>query len=177
MRRNCGQDQAMNRVPKQNPTSVFNAVISILERNLKYLKSVELDPTVAKAYRQTIVYLKSRSEEEISNLLKIPKQKTQQTMKETDPELSDGEIMNLTGEQIKGLVSSTAVSRKFLERLASKRFGVSTGALSALRNRSALVDKLNTLVGHEGTHDAIARAIGAGESSPTPAPSTSEKGS
>ena len=146
---------------------VFNEVVALLEKNLKYLEHVNLNPTTAKAYKKTITYLKRRTEKEIASILGIQKQKTRRTRNQSDPEMSDEEIRSLTGEQIKAL-SSTTVSRKFLEQLASVRFGVSTGALSVLRNRKALVDKLNTLVNHEGTHDAISRAIGSGENSPEP---------
>ena len=156
-----------SKIPGDDPLGVFKEVVSLLEKNLKYLELVNLNPTTAKAYKKTVAYLKRRTEKEIASILGISKQKIRPTTKQSDPEMSDEEILSLTGEQIKPVLSSTTVSRKFLEHLASVRFGVSTGALSVLRNRDALVDKLNTLVDHEGTHDDISRAIGSGENSPT----------
>ena len=156
-----------SKIPGDDPLGVFKEVVSLLEKNLKYLELVNLNPTTAKAYKKTITYLKRRTDKEIASILGISKQKARPATKQSDPEMSDEEILSLTGEKIKAVLSSTTVSRKFLEQLASVRFGVSTGALSVLRNRNALVDKLKTLVGHEVTHDAILRAIGSGEHSPT----------
>jgi len=53
------------------------------------------------------------------------------------------------------LASNQETSRRLLERIATLRFGVTRGGLSALRNRDALVEKLRTLIGNESTHDSI----------------------
>lgn len=150
-----------------DPAGAFHEVISLLQKNLKYLELLDLDPVTVKAYKKIIAYLKRRTEKDIAGILGTPRKKPRTIASRSDPTMSDEEIGNLSGEQITALLYSPTVSRKFLERLASIRFAVSTGALSALRSRDALVDKLNTLVSHEGTHDAISRAIGSDEDSAT----------
>ena len=167
MRRDRGQDRVIeHNVLDKDPIEVFRDVTSILEKNCRYLESVELNPVTLSAYKKVIRYLKRRSGDEIRGILGIRKQRTRPKSHREDPRISDDEILRLPLEQINQFLASTDVSRKFLERLASVRFGVSTGALSTLHGRAALVDKLRTLVGHEGTHDAISRAIGSSGDTP-----------
>jgi len=155
-----------SKISPNDLTGVFNEVISLLEKNLKYIELLNWNPTAARAYKKTIAYLKRRSPEEIDSILGTSVRNERSTTRYSDPELTDAEITNLTGVDIKPLLSSPSVSRTFLERLASLRFGVTKGALSMLRSRHALVDKLNTLIDHEGTHAAISRAAGSGENGP-----------
>lgn len=142
-----------------DPSDVFAEVLYLLERNLRYLESVGLSPSTAKAYRRTITFLKRRTDSEIASIVRGPKRGASMAASRTGPDMSDEEIVALSGAQIEVLLSSGRVSRRFLERLASLRFGVSVGGLSTLRNRDALVDKLRTLLRNESTHDAISRTV------------------
>lgn len=142
-----------------DPSDVFAEVLHLLESNLKYLERVGLSPPTAKAYRRTITFLKRRTESEITSIVRGSRRSASIATSRTGPDMSDEEIVALTGAQVEVLLSSRTVSRRFLERLASLRFGVSAGGLSTLRNRAALVDKLRTLLRNESTHDAISRTV------------------
>ncbi|MYD87020.1 MAG: hypothetical protein F4010_05015 [Cenarchaeum sp. SB0669_bin_11] len=142
-----------------DPTRIdaFAQVIRILERNLRYLESIGLEPATIEAYKKTISYLKRQTKEGIENIVGSRRGASTRVKRSMDPEMSDQELSVLPGDQVEALLSLPKLSRKFLERLATVRFGVSPGALSSLRSRNALVDKLHTLVSHERTHDAISR--------------------
>ena len=160
VRGNCRQDPVMNKnQPIDAPTLIFKEVISILEKNGRYLDVVGLKPATRVAYRKTIAYLKRLHVDEIEMILGTKKRPQGRRKKFSDPEISDAELRNLSADQIRNYAFSNDVSRSFLERIARYRFGMTSGALSVHSNRSALVDKLNTLLGHERTHEAITRAI------------------
>ena len=143
-----------------DPAVAFREVVSILEKNGRYLEVVGLKPATKEAYKKTVAYLRRMDIDEIEKVLR-PKRGLQGKRKKLiDPDLSDNQIRSLSPEQIRKYSLSEDVSRKFLERIARLRFGMTTGALSAHGSRAALVEKLNTLLGHEGTHQAITRVIG-----------------
>lgn len=138
--------------------SSFSEIISLLEKNLKYLDSVGVDEKMMKDYRKVILHLKGRSTDEIIHILGKHKL-NKNSLKEAEPQITDEELTSMTSEQIRTELLSLKLSRSFLERIASVRFGVTTGALSMLRSRDALIDKLSTLLAHEGTHEAISRVV------------------
>ena len=145
--------------PLDDPTAAFREVVSILEKNGRYLEVVGLKPATREAYKKTVAYLKRMDVDEIENLLRQKRKLQVKQKRFVDPDVSDDELRSLSPEQIRKYTLSGDVSRKFLERIAKFRFGMTSGALSVHGNRAALVDKLNTLLGHEGTHQAITRAI------------------
>ena len=156
-------------------TGAFREVVSILEKNGRYLEVMGLKPATKEAYRKTVAYLKRMNVDEIENVLR-PKRRLQgKRTRFTDPDISDDELRNLSPEEIRKYTLSEDVSRKFLERIAKLRFGVTSGALSVHGSRAALVDKLNTLLGHEGTHQAITRAIASDTSTHEDSPSSERK--
>lgn len=137
--------------------SGYAEIVSLMEKNLRYLESLGLDEARLQDYRKVLSHLRTRSAADIGKILgrKVgPKGKRAAV----DPELRDEEIVRLKSDQIERYLKAKEVSRVFLERLASVRFGVTKGALSMLRNREALTDKIRTLLTDEGTHDAISRA-------------------
>lgn len=136
----------------------FSKVILLQEKNLKYIESIEVDPTLVQDYRKVIAYLKGRTNDEIANILGTKQGRRKQNLEHL-PTYSDEELLCMDSNKIKTILSSADVSRSLLERLASRRFGVTKGALSMLGSRDALKDKLFTLLGHESTHAAIARAV------------------
>ena len=167
MRGDHRPDRAIDaNTPEQGLIEIFGEVISVLEKNGKYLEAIGLNPVTAGTYRKVVAYLKRRTDKEIVSIIGIRKPTKRPARKRSDPRMSDAEMHKLSREQIRGFLTSAEVSRKFLEQVASIRFGVSAGALSELRDRDALVNKLSTLVGHEGTHDAISRAIESSDNSP-----------
>lgn len=135
----------------------FAEIILLLEKNLRYIESLGMDVETLQDYRKVLSHLRTRSPDEIERI--IGKQASRPIRRgDAEPDLTDDEMSRLKGEQVKRFLDAPKISRAFLERLASVRFGVTKGALSTLRNREALVEKINTLLAHEGTHDVIARA-------------------
>lgn len=151
-------DQSANR----NVLQEFAEVISLLEKNWKYVDSLGMDSTTIQDYRKVISFLKSRSEPEIRSIL-LARASAKKESKNQDSTLTDAEIVDLCAEKIKALISAPDSGRKLLERIATLRFAVTRGALSNLRTRDALRDKLTTLLSNEGAHAAIARLIASQE--------------
>lgn len=139
--------------------SRFNAIILIQEKNLRYIESLGINPDVLQDFRKVISYLRNRSELEVSTILNAKYGRRKPNI-EQPPEYSDDELNGMDSVKVMSIINAPAVSRSLLERLAAKRFGVTKGALSMLGTRDALKDKLMTLLGHEGTHDAITRVVG-----------------
>lgn len=135
----------------------YAEILSLLEKNLRYLESLGISEVLLQDYRKVLSHLRTKSPAEVGKILgKTAAKKAQQ--REAEPSLTDQEIVELNGEQIEQYLDAPKVSRSFLERLASLRFAVTKGALSTLRSREALKDKIRTLLTHEGTHEAISRA-------------------
>lgn len=169
MRGNLGQDSMMNKKqPTDDSIAAFREVVSILEKNGRYLEVVGLKAPTREAYRKTVAYLKRMDVDEIEILLRGKRRHPRTRKKHLDPNVSDDEMRSLSPERVRQYAESEEVSRKFLERLAKLRFGMTSGALSVHGNRAALVDKISTLLGHEGTHEAIARTIDSTQGEVTP---------
>lgn len=136
-------------------------LLKMLTRTLKYLEDINVDPAVLKSYKQLLRHLRSLSAENISNIFENSKRRVE-PLRDSGRQLQllDQDILAMSVEKIAQLASNPKVPRKHLERIASVRFGVTRGALSMLRSRDALADKLRTLIGHEGAHDSIARVAG-----------------
>jgi hypothetical protein len=137
----------------------FKKIIELQEKNMKYMESLGVDPNILQDYRKIIAYLKTRTDTEIVAILGAKPGKRKPNI-DRSPDYSDEALTNIDGAKIMSIINSPEVSRALLERLASRRFGVTKGALSMLGSRDALKDKLLTLLGHEGTHEAIARVVG-----------------
>ena len=137
----------------------FNRIILIQEKNLRYMESLGISPDILQDCRKVISYLKARSELEIIAILNS-KNSRRKPSTDQSPHYSDDELSSMDSIKIMNVINSPEVSRNLLERLASNRFGVTKGALSMLGSRDALKDKLTTLLGHEGAHEAITRVVG-----------------
>lgn len=144
--------------PDRDASQDFFEVITLLEKNLKYIDSLGVNTDILHDYRKIVAYLKTRNKNEIESILG-PRPSPKKLVKKAEPELTDAQVANLTNDQIKALLDSQNTTRKLLERVAALRFSVSRGALSSLRTSEALRDKLATLMSNEGTHEAIARVV------------------
>lgn len=135
----------------------FSEVISLLEKNLRYIESLGMDESTLQAYRKILSHLRSQSPTEIGRIFG-GRSLTKRPQRGAEPDLTDEQLGKLRREQVQRHLEAQKVSRAFLERLATVRFGVTKGALSVLRSREALTEKIQTLLAHEGTHEAISRA-------------------
>jgi hypothetical protein len=140
----------------------FLEVVSILEKNLRYVEQLGMDSTTIHVYKRILSHLRGRSEAEILKIIGSSTAPTK-SKKSSPPELamSNEQISALQRNEIADLLNKKDLSRQFLERIAKLRFGVTTGALSSLRSMDALRDKIRNMLENEGTHDAIARVAAA----------------
>lgn len=137
--------------------TTFTDVVVLLEKNLRYVEALGLDEVTLQAYRKVVSHLRARSPDEIERIIggrTAPKKPS----KVSDPELTVDQIAKLSSEQVDHYLAAGSVSRVFLERIATSRFGMTRGALSTLRSRDSLIEKLHTLLKHESTHEVISRA-------------------
>lgn len=136
----------------------LEAVLKIHEKNLRYIESLGIDAEVLRDYRRVANYLKTLSIDEISSIFGpvLSKKKPAKTF---GLNISDEEIERMDGEIIRKFLSSPDVPRSFLERIAAKRFSITTGALSTLRSHDALREKIQNSLSHENAHAAISRVL------------------
>ena len=140
-------------------TESYSRVISLLEKNFRYVDALEIDKETIDNYRQVIAYLRHRSPAEIQKILSAgSSRKIKLTRDAFGHDFTDEHIARLDSEKINDLLSSDITSRSFLERLATVRFGVTKGALSTLRSRNSLKEKIENLLAHESTHKVISKA-------------------
>jgi len=137
----------------------FSLVVEILEKNLRYVEGLGMDATTIHVYKRVISHLKSREANEIERILGIHTAEANKRLASSSESiLNDKKISELRIDQIKAFLKNSKTSRAYLERIATIRFGVTRGALSALRSREALSEKLLNMIENESTHEAIVRA-------------------
>lgn len=142
----------------------FKELLALHERTLKYLESNKSDAVLIQNYKKLQSYLRNLSDDEIFTILNSKSKKAASNLVQPINELQDCEIAKLTTEQVKKEILKDKVSRKYLERIARVRFGVTKSGASSLPNREAVVEKLHSLINNEETHTTIARlASGDGE--------------
>ncbi|WP_156152758.1 MULTISPECIES: hypothetical protein [Pseudomonas] len=130
-------------------------IISILECNFKYLVSLGVDPGTLRDYKALLSSLHSMHLGQLSDMyLNTGKMRGGKSAR---PQLPD--VGALTLEEIRSKLASPKVSRDLLEKIARDRFGLSKGAVSSLRNKEALIDKLESSLSNEASHDVIAKVV------------------
>jgi hypothetical protein len=136
----------------------YHELLALLANTLKYVEAIGVDPKVVESYKRLLRYLRACSPDVIADIVGEKNSKKPGRLTKAFPPPSDEEILRMTSQRIVDLASNPDVPRSYLERIATVRFGMTTGGLSNLRSRAALLDKLRTLIGNENAHDAIARA-------------------
>lgn len=152
---------------KQEVIRRFRKVVSLHERTLRYLEGVEFAPDLLQTYKALLHYLRTRTDDQV--LAMLGKHSTQPTRRRDviSDNLTNEAIARFTLDEARDQVTMKPVSRRLLERIAAVRFGVTKGAMSSLKSRDALVQKILTLINNEETHNSIARAVEAGKTRPT----------
>lgn len=135
----------------------FKEVLALHDRTLRYLESNRIDGTLLKNYKKLQSYLLNISEDDICKILEAKPKRLPSKEIISINELEDHEIEQLTAEQVKEEILKDKASRKYLERIAIIRFGVTKGGASSIPNKEALLEKLQTLISNEQTHETIAR--------------------
>ena len=138
----------------------YQGLLRLLTCTEKYFKEIRVDPSLLHSYKHLLRYLRSQPVENIQKILGSPIRTSEKSERESDPEFAGQTLSEMPFEKVLDLASNPSTSRKLLERIATERFSVTRGGLSALRTRDALVEKLRTLVGNETAHGSITRAVG-----------------
>ncbi len=140
-----------------NSSEELTTVVDLLEKNLKYLTAIGISEGALRSYHKVVIYLRSCSGAEVNRIFG---QRSRVSSKKMLDEfaLTDDEIRELDLVRVKAYLIDPKLPRISLERIASIRFGMTKGAISSLGNRRALIDKVQTLIDHEGTHEVISRA-------------------
>jgi hypothetical protein len=139
-------------------SSRYKDVVTVFEKNLKYLESVGVDLQLLQDYKKVISYLKGKSLVEAFSILDKKPQRGG-GRKDAISSMTSEEIARLTLKDIKQKISSPEVTRASIEKVASVRFGVTKSGLSSLKSRDALIEKMNNLLSNEGVHEIISRAV------------------
>lgn len=150
----------------KTPEEQYLRALALLDDTSKYLKNAGGDIDLLRTVGHLVKYLRSKTSTEIQAIL--GNVETQQTVtKFSGEQETDEQISNLTVDQLRQRLADTNQPRKTLERIAKIRFGVPTGALSTLRDKKSLLEKLLTLIANEVTHDSISKLAGINKTPPT----------
>nr|WP_312969958.1 hypothetical protein [Pseudomonas sp.] len=132
-------------------------VVHLLEKNLKYLESVGVDPSLIGDYKRTIAHLKSRTLVEVMHILATSRKDFESKLRSENFDERKFESMSL--EEVSDKLSSPKTTRAVMERIAISRFGMTKGGLSSLHNREALKSKLLSMLNNESAHRAISSVV------------------
>ena len=133
-------------------------LLDLLLRTSKYWETLSVDPTLLTSFKHLLRYLRALPPSTLSEILGNVVGPKDGIASKHSEQLSDQEILSMTIERILDLAANKAIPRREIERIAVIRFGMTRGGLSNLRTRDALIAKLRTLIGNEGTHESISRA-------------------
>lgn len=140
-----------------NETIEPRDLLHLLSRTEKYFEDIKIAPDLLLSYKKLVRYLRSQPKEKLCKILGLLPTKDETETGVSKGEMSAAKIAAMDSEEILRLARNPDFPRKQLERIAALRFGVTKGALSALRNKEALVEKINSLVENEATHESITR--------------------
>lgn len=150
----------------ETPDGKYFRALAFLDDTLKYLKNAESDTDLLHTVGCIVKYLRDKTSSEIHMML--GNVETQQpAINFASEQETEEQISNLTVDQLRLRLSDAKISRKTLERIAKIRFGVPTGALSMLRDKKSLHEKLLVMIANEVTHDSIANYTGSSKFPPT----------
>lgn len=135
----------------------YRNLLSVLEKNFKYLDSVGLEAQVAYDYKKLLSHLRSATLADMYTALER-KAGPPRPAKDAISLMTNEEIGRLTIKEIRQKISSSSITRASIEKVAAVRFGVSKSGLSALKSRDALVEKIENLLLNEGAHEIISRS-------------------
>ena len=134
-------------------TMQYRAVLRVLEKQIACAELAHADPEFIECFKNVHAFLRSQRGHDIGSIISKG-----MVEKRLPTVVSDEAIAAMSADDADGLVSDTTTTRQELERLATYRFSMTRGELSALSNRRMLVDKLSSLIANERTHAAIERA-------------------
>lgn len=138
------------------PEEQYLRALALLDDTSKYLMNAGCDIELISKVGCLIKYLRGKTNSEIRTILGSVEIQQPADNYKVEQETEE-QISNLTADELRQKLSDVKISRKTLERIAKIRFGVTSGALSTLRDKKSLHDKLQTMIANEVTHDSIAK--------------------
>lgn len=148
------------KAPK-TPEEQYSRALTLLDDTTKYLKNAGCDHILLHTVNRLLKYLRDKTSDEINMIMGSAETHPPTLANAESQQDNDEELSSLTADQLRQKLADSTLSRKYLERVAKIRFGVSAGALSMLRSKEALIDKLLNLTANEATHDSITKLAGA----------------
>lgn len=133
-----------------------DAWIGLLDAYVRLLTATGAESSSVECLRSLVSNLRRMPEAERAALIRR-RGGPEFGAKKTAPILPDDRVAVLSLSEVEAILRADSTTRLQLHRVASLRFGMSKGALAPLP-KEALVEKIRTLVEHEGTHESITRA-------------------
>lgn len=130
-------------------------VLDVLDKNLKYIESIGVDPVLVSDYKKMISYMRSKTLVEVLHVFGgygSKRKRPVDVAKEID-------FARMSLSEIRERINSPKTTRGLMESIASARFGVSKGGLSMLRSREALKNKIESLLSNESAHEVISQVV------------------
>jgi hypothetical protein len=141
----------------KSPEEQYFRALALLDDTTKYLKNAGCDPALMRTVTSLVKYLRDKETSDICTILGNVEPYTATLTNLESPQETDEQLASLTADQLRQKITDLKLSRNYLERIAKIRFGVTTGALSTLRTKESLIDKLLTMTANEATHDSITK--------------------
>jgi hypothetical protein len=156
----------MTRSAEPKKTSLdLRAFFRFLEAQYGALRAAGSDKAILQLYLELIDFVKSRSEEEKRVIFPSARARMNKSDKIAAWPEHDDTIRNWSTKEVETALNKDEIDRRHLETIARLRFGLSTGAISALSNKEALRRKLQALIRNERGHESIKRLAEIGPSS------------
>jgi hypothetical protein len=127
-------------------------LIKVLTSHFQALVTAKSDNAVLKRYSALLRFLKSQPSGFLEGYVRVKHRANEPLLL---PGLSEEDLQNLTLDDLEKIVNDDTTPRRYLERIAIRRFSVPTGSMRSFSNRQSLIDKLSTLIDNERTHQTI----------------------
>jgi hypothetical protein len=147
------QEKGLDNVP------ALRKLLKVLEQNLKGLESAAADQNLISLYKGLLDYLRKFNNEDALRILFSSEIRKHRDIPLGNDQLSDEQIAKLSLSDVEGMVYSDKNSKKCLDRIAMVRFNMSKWEV-AKTSRDKLIEKIETLISNQKTHEAIGRLAG-----------------
>ena len=148
------------REPKNNnnsPITVYKQLLRTLGNTLKTLKTAEANQEMIDMYDQLLSYLKSLRYDDFQDVLNSGKSTKRSQDRYKGTVVPDEQIINLSLDEIKSIITNSKTSRKRIEKIAIIRFGMRKSEVISIKNKENLIEQLFTLISNQETHESISR--------------------
>lgn len=138
----------------------FRQVLKLLDNQLKSIEEVEANPALITVYKRLLKHLRALNDNQIDTILEGRRISEKHDI---DNDEFNEQLLKLNLDEIANVIQSQDSSRKYLEKIAATRFGMTRGEISRISSKSRLVEQLTTLINNEKAHQSIKRMASARE--------------